>query len=327
MLVPSKQFLLGSALLLAALPALANEESSGGVAPVSSMPHASINCPGIPSVPMTADQEQALPMRLVASLSCGENVTVLADNEGYTARIRTNAGTEGYVARMYLVHESIAPPAPIPVVPNAATVNGVVRWQAGAPGCEQLLSWGRHVESVTANGVTVQVSLQDSGWKFRVNVAVSNHGDSTVDVLPTLVSLDELQPSLKPLLPQSPSKLQHVTNHQVFWTAATAQPSPSAVAQNSDHVATVSSLVYHAPATPDYLGLNPFSDSKPKHAIPGTETEDVGARSLKAVSLATGEQTSGVLWFERDPDARELSLRLAVGDLIFDFPLSFEQKK
>jgi hypothetical protein len=31
------------------------------------------------------------------------------------------------------------------------------------------------------------------------------------------------------------------------------------------------------------------------------------------------------MWFERDANARELSLRVPVGDLVFDFPLSFEQ--
>jgi len=37
------------------------------------------------------------------------------------------------------------------------------RWNAGAPGCDQFLSQGRLVESLTANGITVQVSLQDTG--------------------------------------------------------------------------------------------------------------------------------------------------------------------
>jgi len=33
------------------------------------------------------------------------------------------------------------------------------------------------------------------------------------------------------------------------------------------------------------------------------------------------------MWFTRDTSARELSLRVPAGDLVFDFPLSFEQKK
>jgi hypothetical protein len=33
------------------------------------------------------------------------------------------------------------------------------------------------------------------------------------------------------------------------------------------------------------------------------------------------------VWFEREGNARELSLRVPVGNLIFDFPLSFDQKR
>jgi hypothetical protein len=212
MFVPSKQFLLGSAILLAALPVLAADES-GSIAPSASpLPHASVNCPGVTSVPMTADAEQGLPLQLTGSLSCGENVTVLSDNQGYTTRIRTAAGAEGYVAHMYLSLESSAPLAPEPIATSAVVTNGVVRWAAGAPGCEQFSSAGRQVESVTANGVTVQVSLQDTGWKFRANIAISNHGESKLDVIPSLVSLDELKPGMKSLTLQNPRKLQHSPN-------------------------------------------------------------------------------------------------------------------
>ena len=332
MLVSSRQFLLGSALLLAALPVLGGEESGSVAAPVSSLPHGSINCPGISSVPVTADAEQALPMHLVASLSCGEKVTVLSDSEGYTVWIRTTAGTEGYVARMFLVHESDAPVAREPQTTSATPVNGVVRWEAGAPGCDQFLTAGRHVESVTANGVTVQISLHDTGWKFRTNISVSNHRDSSVDVIPTLVTLEVLKPGLKPLLPQDPSKLRHATNHQVFRSAATAQPSPSAVAQNSGQMPVMSALVYRSPAASNYTGQNAVTGSGSK--LTATEVDatavdamDVEALSLKAASLAAGQQTSGAVWFQRESNARELSLRLVVGDLIFDFPLSFDQKK
>ncbi len=58
----AKHTLLASAALFAALPALAAEGSNSSVA-VAAAPHASVNCPGITSVPMTADAEQALPLQ------------------------------------------------------------------------------------------------------------------------------------------------------------------------------------------------------------------------------------------------------------------------
>src|SRR5271165_598362 len=102
MRLSTKNIFFVSALLLAAFPLGASESAANSA--VAAAPRAYVNCPGIPNVPMTADAEQALPLRQVAILACGEPVSVLADNEGYTAHIRTADGKEGYVARMYLTN-------------------------------------------------------------------------------------------------------------------------------------------------------------------------------------------------------------------------------
>ena len=189
-----KYLVLSSALLLAALPALANnEETSPNVAPSATIPTAVVKCPGVTSIPFTSDAEQALPLRIAGSLTCGETVAVLSSGEGYTSEIRTKDGQEGYVAQMYLAATQSAPARQQKAQPSSAKpVNGVVRWSAGQPGCDEFISHGRHVESATANGITVQVSVQDSGWKYRANVAVSNQSGERVDVLPGIVTLDEL---------------------------------------------------------------------------------------------------------------------------------------
>ena len=241
MYVSARPALLGSAFLLAALPAAASDEA---VAPAAApAPRATVNCPGISSVPMTADAAQALPLHLVRNLSCGESVVILSDSEGYTVHVRSADGTAGYVARMCL-NMGAAPS--VPDHPKSSTaVNNVVRWQAGAPGCDQFFSKGHTVESATANGVTVQVSLEDSGWKLRATVAVSNKGEEVVEVFPALITLDELQPNLKSLLAQDPAKLSHFVNHQVLLTQASAQPSPSAVAYHGNNPPAPSTAMYH----------------------------------------------------------------------------------
>ena len=88
------------------------------------------------------------------------------------------------------------------------------------------MSQGRIVESLTANGVTVQVSLQDTGWKLRASLAISNQGAANLDVMPTLITLDELQPSLRLLPSQNPAKIANAVNHQSFWTIANARLLP-----------------------------------------------------------------------------------------------------
>jgi len=325
MFVSAKHILLGSAAVLLSLPAMAAEENN--VASVAPPTHALVSCPGVPSVPMTADAEQALPLRLVATLNCGGDVAVLSDDEGYTARVRASDGKEGYVARMYLFMGKSSANSGAPAHPVAAVaVNGVARWDAGAPGCDQLLSQGRLVESLTANGVTVQVSLQDTGWKLRASIAISNQTAANLEIMPALITLDELQPNLRTLPEQNPAKIAHAVNHQSLWTTATAQPSPSAVAFREVNLDSPKNLAYRPNAAPDYLAQRYVVASANKPPVP-EESGDPLALALKAGSLAPQQITAGVIWFAREAGARELSLRVPVGDLVFDFPLSFEAHK
>ena len=322
MLAPSKHLVLGSALLLAALPALAAGETPN-VAPMPVAPTAVVKCPGVTSIPFTSDAEQALPLRIVGSLACGDTVAILSDREGYTDQIRTKDGQEGYVARMYLATDSGTPAvAPKPQPSSANPVNGVVRWSAGAPGCDEFISHGRHVESITANGITVQVSLQDSGWKYRANVAISNQSGQKVEVLPGIVTLDELMPNLRALLATSPEKLAHSPTHQVFWTLADAVPSPSAVANHS-----ADRLANRTSAVPDYLNPHLALTSTHHVAFERSESIDVQSIALKPTSVPSGQLTAGVMWFDRDSSAHDLSLRVPVGDMVFDFAFFLEQKK
>jgi hypothetical protein len=61
-----------------------------------------INCPGVRYVLMTADAEQSLPLQIIATLKCGEEVAFLDNAEGYTVQIKTAGGKIGYVAAMYI---------------------------------------------------------------------------------------------------------------------------------------------------------------------------------------------------------------------------------
>jgi hypothetical protein len=325
MFVSAKHILLGSAALLLSLPAMAAEENNLAIA--AQPPHALVSCSGMPSEPMTADAEQALPLRLVATLTCGGDVAVLSDDEGYTARVRTSDGKEGYVARMYLFMGKSSANSGAPAHPLVATaVNGVARWNAGAPGCDQFLSQGRLVESLTANGITVQVSLQDTGWKLRASIAISNQTGANLAVLPSLITLDELQPNLRLLPAQNPSRIAHAVNHQSLWTIASAEPSPSAVVLRESGSASPQNLAYRSNAAPDYLSQRLVLASA-KNSAAREDSGDPLALALKAGSLAPQQKAAGVIWFARDANARELSLRVPVGDLVFDFPLSFEAHK
>jgi len=322
----SKQLVLASTLFLVAFPAFGADESTetaNSVAPLTAGPKAVVKCPGGVNVPFTSDAEQTLPLQLAGSLRCGESVTILSDSEGYTSRIRTQAGVEGYVAQMYLTTATDSSSDIKKQATTANATNGVTRWEAGAPGCDLFTSHGRLVESLTANGLTVQVSVQDTGWKYRVNVAVSNQSQGAADVSPAFISLDELQPHLKPLPTINPRKLAREAAHQVLWTSANAKPSPSAVTPQFLAATDVDRRL----ASPDYMNSHMTLASSRPGAFERTESIDVQSIALKTATLTSGQTTAGVMWFERDVNARELSLRVPVGNTVFDFAFAFEPKK
>ena len=286
------------------------EHSGSSVEPASSPVHGTVVCRGVQSVPVTSDAEQALPLHLAGQLKCGQEVAVVSDSQGYTVLIRAADGTSGYVARMYL-SKSVAKPAPAkpaaerPLVENAISENGIVRWQLGAPGTDHFDYDHAEVESLTANGITVQVSLQDTGWKLRANVAIANEGTELAHYKPSSFTLDELKPRLRALRYQVPEELGKSVTHQVYSTKASAIAPASAVYTNVS-LQTRRVIV----AVPNFLAMNGQPDQTPV---------------LYEGSVGPNEKASSVVWFERDKNPQELNLRIFVGDQIFEFPLSFPQ--
>ena len=331
-MLANKKVLMASALLLFCLPAFAADETSNPNVAPAALPSAIVKCPGLSNIPMTADAEQTLPLQVVSKLRCGERVSVLGDTEGYTAHVRTMDGKDGYVAVMYLAEtQTLAPAAAVaPVVRHvlaATPANGVVRWVGGSPGCDEFVSRGRHVESITANGVTVQVSVQDTGWKYRANIAVSNASSSNVDITPGIITLDELQPRLR-MLPATDTKvIARTATHQVLWTLSNAIPSPSVGGTQFRRTSENLVLDDRESPTPDYLNPHMTLASARPSAFERTEPVDISAIALKYDSVAPGQNAAGVMWFARDAGARELSLRVPVGDIVYDFAFAFDQKK
>lgn len=315
-------------------PARSEELANSSSAPNSATLTSKISCNGNLSVPMTADEEQTLPIQLVANLECGQEVAVLSDVEGYTVNIRTEDGKQGYVAHMFLTRPvRKRPEAQLPGE-NAAISNGVARWQTAAKGSYQFMNGSELVESLTANGVTVQVSLQDTGWKMRANVAVVNSGKQSVYVLPKLLSLDEIAPLIKPLRYEDPAHVAKAANHQVLWTSASAgaaggaQPARSSSTSGGD----VYVLTYKLPVSdpsPNYLAQHQALEeiaAKNQTALVNMARE-INELSLRECTLKPSEKTAGAVWFERDSKSRQLILKVPVGEVIYEFPLSFNHDK
>lgn len=332
--ITSAYILLGIGSSFSASIAHAQSDAQLAAAPVAARNWV-INCPGVRNVPMTADSEQSLPLQLIATLKCGEEVTLLANDEGYTVRIQTADGTTGYVAAMYLkkIPEAKRPPT----LASVNLKNGVVRWHEGAPGCDHFVSNGILVESLTAGGVTVQVSLHDTGWKLRANVAIANEGAESITIEPSKFILDEIGANGRPLFYQDPAELAKNVTHQVLWTESVAEPSgasPRTIA--SAEPVTTTSVGYKSSLTPsvsapNYIIQHQYAEENAvrkegKQTLVNT-SQQILALALKPATIEPNDKVAGAVWFERGKNPRQLMLRIPIGSQTLEFPLSFQQQK
>lgn len=283
----------------------------------------SILCRGANKVTMTADAEQALPLKVVADLDCGQPVSLQGGTEGYTVNVRTADGKSGYVPWMNVARgEVIADKKSAAIQAPAVIHDGRVQWLAGTQGSERFYSEGLMIESLTFNGVTVQVSLQDTGWKLLANIAVANGSLEAVNVVPSNITLVDLGQAKKSLSYQQPTKLKSAVNHQILWTEANAAPSANGILVNTGYR---SSDNKDANKAQNYLAKHQADVSKRK--VEFNPHSQINTVSLKDATLLPSGQISGSAWFEREGKLQEMVLRVPVGDLVYEFPLSFKSQK
>jgi hypothetical protein len=286
-----------------------------------------VRCHGQNGVPMTADAAQSLPMQITGTLACGSEVSVLSDAEGYTVNVSTADGHSGYVASMYLTAVA-APKRAIDKTQTSAMVeNNVARWTSGGAGSDQFYSDDSLVESLTVNGVTVQVTLHDTGWKLRANVAVANDSSEQVMITPSSFQLSEFAPAVRTLAYQDPKEMARSVSHGVLWTSESATSSTAFAPQHAGAAATVNvgyKTPFAATQTPNYLVETQSQQlSAAKHDVDLNAVHQIHNTALKQGAVVSGAKSSGAVWFERDKKAEQVVLRIPVGSTIYEFPLSF----
>jgi hypothetical protein len=82
------------------------------------------NCRNQPYISLLAEPEQIFPLKVVATVACGEDVVIVSDPEAYFLKIRTADGKAGYVSYLDIKWQpGVAPkpaaPAPAPAAAAA----------------------------------------------------------------------------------------------------------------------------------------------------------------------------------------------------------------
>jgi len=292
------------------LPSVAQAQDLTKPAPAPMSLPWKVNCHGLTNVPLTADALQALPLKLVTNLACDQGLAVVSDPDGYTVNVRTADGKTGYIASMYLMKAPPAKPAPRVEPTSASTNNGVARWRPGAKGCDEFTKNGVVVESLTANGVTVQVSLSDAGSRLRADVAVGNFGNMHVYVNPIGITLESKGAHAKSLSYRDPAQLAKETQRGAGG------------AMNADFRSAEFSPVFASAYSEE---RKPVEDlSRPQRNQAASVPDQFSELALKKGTLKPEGRTWGAVWFERDENSNQYVMRVPIDNQIFEFPLSLD---
>lgn len=218
----------------------------------------------------------------------------------------------------------------------------VIRWQDSGPASKRLSHEGLVAKQLTVDQVSVSAEITDRGDSFCVQVEIDNAGQSTIDLRPSSISLQEIQPRSKDLF---------------FIPAQTlaegVRRSANSRAAGLEGQASIATTTVHEQVPVLVTSFNPASILDPTQpttvTTPSTETvvrlvPDEAARSRaeaeartirgqaakdsrRIVALALtdtrvipGSHIVGTLYFEHDDELEEAVVLIPVGAVSVEIP-------
>jgi len=190
-----------------------------------------------------------------------------------------------------------------------SSVPTVVRWAEGAPNAVSDVKNDIKIEGLKTDDIHIFVSLAEikETEYNRVWVQVSNHGKSPIDFNPEAAVLLKGDKAVKA---ENPDKAAGAI--QKFGEAKSQELS-------SAHCTAMS-----------YVGCQPTNAqmqvSKQVLVNANGQAEWVRNNGLKEKSITLGDEAQGAIVFRKDKKATDYILRLPIGDQVFEFPLSAQNK-
>ncbi len=185
----------------------------------------------------------------------------------------------------------------------------VIKWTEGAPNASSEMKDSVKIEGLKTDNIHIFVSLNEikETEYNRVWVQVSNHGTTPINFNPQAAVLLKGDKSVKA---EAADKAAGAI--QRFGEAKSQELSS---AHCTNMIAT---------------GCQPTNTqmqaSKQVLASAGTAAEWVRQNGLKEKTLAPGDEAQGAIVFKKDKKAADYILHIPVGDQVFEFPLSAQNK-
>ncbi len=177
---------------------------------------------------------------------------------------------------------------------------------------------GETIEQMNLRGVTVTISLDDTGKFNQLAIFVDNSSSDAVNVLPSSFTLHQTTPKEADLGLKSEQEIQRIAGKHALWTHMASGVS-SSVNYMKERISGEETQSTEA-AVQDYEAQARWLahvDELGKRGQTGTL-----ARSyLRSTTVFPESKLSGVLWFDRADVFASGLVRVALGPRVYLFPL------
>ena len=177
---------------------------------------------------------------------------------------------------------------------------------------------GETIEQLTLRGVTVTISLNDTGKFNQLAIFVDNSSPDAVNVLPSSFAVHQTTPKDVDLALKSEVEIQKLAGRHALWThvasgvTASVSRMKESISGEEGQITEASPQDYDAQAR--WLA---HVDELGKRGQTGTLVRSY----LRSTTVFPGSKLSGVLWFDRDDVFSSGIVRVSVGTRVYVFPL------
>ena len=177
---------------------------------------------------------------------------------------------------------------------------------------------GETIEQLTVRGVTVTISLNDTGKFNQLAVFVSNSSSDAVNVLPSSFTLRQTSPKDINLSLKSEAEIQRIAGKHALWTHV-ASGLTSSVTYMKERMSgedgqTTEAAVQDYDAQARWLA---HVDELGKRGQTGTLVRSY----LRSTTVFPRSKLSGVLWFDRADIFDSGTVKATLGSRVYSFPL------
>ena len=211
-------------------------------------------------------------------------------------------------------------------------------------GCAHQFLNGRKIKTLTADDISVSVSMVDTGKYFRADIAILNTSIGNFDVLPGTFTIQETAPKEKVLASVDVGKIIHSAQRRMAWGNALAgmgagmqrqqtttnTTSAGTVDVNSSD-GTYASGTYSGTSTsttsaPDYAAQARTNEAiRQRNAVLAIQSSQLSDSALRSNTVPPGQTVSGCVFFERKGKATSIVLSAPIGEKVFKFPFVFQR--